>query len=480
MYKSRILLSILSLFHFYEYGISYEFNTSNAQIILSATELYDFREVYTGMASDVQFYEISAQGLTNDLAITTLAPFRISLHCYDNFDNSITLQPISGTVSPTRIYVRFFPEHTGKINNLISHNSSNTTIQTVKVSGSGIENPIPSDYYSTATDSGSQLKTQLHKILNNHQTQTYASLLAHFKSTDVTFSGHVWDMYSDIPCEPPPYIYTFDDDQDQGFGGSREGEFYNREHSMPRSWFGGAIDPMNTDLYHIFPVDKRVNAIRDNYPFGEVSNPSITTQNGGKLGTNTRFGYSGITFEPIDAYKGDLARTFFYMITRYEDQIENWTFSQEGMAMLDNARYPGYESWALKMLLEWHELDPVSQKEINRNNAVYQIQGNRNPFVDHPEFVQKIWADTITNISNINAQTTFSLFPNPASDHLIIKGPDANVSVTFMSIQGKFIRFNYQTTTGNKVELPELPAGPYIIRITSGFETHHQMIIIKR
>jgi endonuclease I len=476
---ARIILPVLLLLHTCSYARSINTYQSDPQISLSVTELFDFRDVYAGMYSDVQFYEVSAQGLTSDLVIDARAPFRVSLQCYDAFDQSITLQPISGTIATTRIFVRFFPEHPGKTETTISHSSDGIPDQTVTVSATGVESLIPHNYYHTATGGGSRLKSQLHEIITNHQTQTYGSLWHHFKSTDAGFSGHVWDIYSDTPCEPPPYMYTFNDDQDQGIGGGNEGEYYNREHTMPRSWFGGSIDPMNTDLYHIYPVDKRVNALRDNYPFGEVRNPSNTTNNGSKLGNNNRPGYSGKAFEPIDAYKGDLARAFLYMVTRYHDQIESWTYSQEGMAMLDNNTYPGYERWALGMLLDWHELDPVSQKEINRNNAIYLIQGNRNPFVDHPEFVQRIWADTATTIPYSNLHTHFNLFPNPATDHLTIHGPDQHIFVTLITMYGNAIYYNTTAKTGTQIRLPALTPGPYIVRIESDSSVNHHMLIIK-
>jgi hypothetical protein len=139
--------------------------------------------------------------------------------------------------------------------------------------------------------------------------------------------------------------------------------------------------------------------MRSNYAYGEVSNPSYTTSNGSKLGPNTFGSYSGTVFEPADEYKGDLARTYFYMVTCYEDRVASWeTNNSNGDAMLDGTSYPCFEPWALQLLLKWHYEDPVSQKEIDRNNAIYQIQGNRNPFIDHPEYVCMIW-DTCTTVS---------------------------------------------------------------------------------
>jgi len=248
---------------------------------------------------------------------------------------------------------------------------------------------IPLGYYSTATGSGATLKTQLYNIINAHTERSYTQLWTDFQTTDVKINGKVWDMYSDIPNSTPPYEYTFISDQCGNYSG--ENSCYNREHSFPKSWFNDAT-PMYSDLFHLYPTDGYVNGQRGNLPFGEVNNADWTSQNGSKKGSNTYTGYSGVVFEPIDEYKGDFARTYFYMATRYENVIAGWyTNSTEADAVLQNNAFPVYETWFLNMLGEWHVADPVSQKEIDRNDAVYGIQNNRNPYIDHPEYVYNVW-----------------------------------------------------------------------------------------
>jgi endonuclease I len=240
---------------------------------------------------------------------------------------------------------------------------------------------IPAGYYDSAEGlSGQQLRAALQEIIDDHQIQTYASLWTYFQTTDAKPGGKVWDMYSDIPGGTPAYVYTFVVDQCGNY--SSEGDCYNREHSFPSSWFFDDA-PMYTDLFHIYPTDGYVNGIRSSYPYGEVTDPILTSTNGSKLGYCSFTGYSGIVFEPIDDYKGDFARTYFYMMTRYMDDIESWS-----SAMLSgNDLAP----WAKEMLVQWDAADPVSQKETDRNNAIYQIQNNRNPFIDRPEFTGSIW-----------------------------------------------------------------------------------------
>jgi hypothetical protein len=150
---------------------------------------------------------------------------------------------------------------------------------------------------------------------------------------------------------------------------------------------------MNVDLFHIYPVDQYVNNMRSNYPYGDVDNPTWTSLNGSKKGPCVTPGYSGTVFEPRDEYKGDFARTYFYMATRYENVIATWPgYDPIGATILAGNSYPAFKAWYVTMLIAWNNADPVSQKEIDRNNAIYAIQHNRNPYIDHPEYVAAVWA----------------------------------------------------------------------------------------
>ena len=152
---------------------------------------------------------------------------------------------------------------------------------------------------------------------------------------------------------------------------------------------------MYTDLHHMYPTDKVVNNKRSNYPFGETNGESYKSANDfSKLGKCTVEGYTGTVFEPNDEYKGDFARTYFYMVTCYEEKLSDWyTNCPDSKPTLDGNTYPGLSEWQLKMLMKWAKNDPVSEKEINRNNAVYDIQKNRNPFIDYPGLEEYIWGD---------------------------------------------------------------------------------------
>ncbi len=172
---------------------------------------------------------------------------------------------------------------------------------------------IPADYYDGAKGAkGSNLKTALFKIVSGHKALSYDDLWNAYKTTDVRSDGKIWDMYSSKTN------YSVND---HGGGYRKEGDMFNREHSFPKSWFNDA-KPMYTDLFHLYPTDGYVNGRRSNYPYGENNGEIYSSADGfSKLGKCTTEGYSGTVFEPNDEYKGDLARTYFYMATAYEDRI---------------------------------------------------------------------------------------------------------------------------------------------------------------
>ena len=252
---------------------------------------------------------------------------------------------------------------------------------------------IPPGYYDDAQGlDGEPLRLALHNIIDDHIPQSYSSLYGHFQSTDAKSDGTVWDMYSDVPGGTPPYIYNFTS-ADQCGNYSGEGDCFNREHSWPKSWFNEGM-PMNTDLFHIYATDGYVNGMRSNHPYGEVESTTWTSQNGSQRGNMNSYNHNGTVFEPIDEYKGDFARTYFYMSTRYYTEDSGWDDN-------DMVNGSNLKDWAVAMLMDWHLQDSVSQKEIDRNDAVYAIQENRNPFIDHPEWVGCVWGECDSGTENL-------------------------------------------------------------------------------
>ncbi|MCX6269266.1 MAG: endonuclease [Bacteroidetes bacterium] len=292
---------------------------------------------------------------------------------------------------------------------------------------------IPPGYYNLATgQNGEALQIALYNIIKDHVVVNYTpGVWDAFYSTDPKPNGKVWDMYSDVPGGTPPYEYTFGMNQCGTGGGGVEGDCYSREHSFPKSWFDDT-SPMNTDLFHIFPTDQYVNNMHSNYPFAVVETVTKVSQNGCKKGICGTIGYSGIVFEPIDEYKGDFARAYFYMATRYENVISTWySFDIYADAVLNGTSYPAFETWYLNMLITWHNQDPVSAKELARNDSVYEIQHNRNPFIDHPEYVDSVWMPSGPMPEPANHVTNFTATTGiPAYSALQLSWTDATGSVT--------------------------------------------------
>lgn len=272
----------------------------------------------------------------------------------------------------------------------------------------------PANYYDgTAGLTGAALKTKLSQIISNgHIDKGYGGLYTGYETTDrdnfFEKDGTVLDMYSENPNGPDPYNYT--PGQKQCGSYSNESDCYNREHIVPQSLFSENY-PMRSDINFIRPTDGKVNGMRSNYPFGMVSKPTFTSKNGSKVGNNTTTGYSGTVFEPIDTFKGDIARMVFYFVTRYESRMADFGTG----SMLANNTYPSLQDWELQVLLTWAAQDAVSPEEIARNNASYVFQGNRNPYIDHPEWVQAVWGTTSSDTQVPTAPANLAVNSTTAS-----------------------------------------------------------------
>lgn len=280
---------------------------------------------------------------------------------------------------------------------------------------------IPAGYYDTATGTGYALKTQLFNIISTGTIDPgYAGLYVTYQNSDIDLyyenDGSLLDMYTENPSGPECF-FTYGTNQDDGTGGTAECQKYNREHIIPQSVFSSAT-PMQSDAHFVVPSDKYVNAQRDNFPFGVVNTATNTYSNGSKRGANLNSGYSagytGTVFEPINEFKGDIARMFFYFATRYESQVGGWSY-----VMFNGTTDKVFTDTFLNILVKWHLQDPVSQREIDRNNAIYARQNTRNPFIDNPDYVCQIWS-TQVECAALSSQdfvlNNVSIFPNPSKN----------------------------------------------------------------
>lgn len=338
---------------------------------------------------------------------------------------------------------------------------------------------IPPGYYNTATGTGYTLKTQLFNIINDHTDRTYQGLYTTYLTSDVDSyyenNGTMLDMYTENPtgaeCE---FVYG-GGLQDDGTLGNNECERYNREHLVPQSVFGGSAGtPMYSDAHFVVPSDKYVNAQRGDLPFSKVNVANNTYSNGGKRGSNLNSGYSagytGTVFEPINEFKGDIARMLLYFATRYEDLVAGWTYT-----MFNGTSNQVFTSQSINVLLTWHNNDPVSQREIDRNNAVYVRQDNRNPYIDHPEYAMQIWGSLLENeiFENLNS---VSIYPNPSNGVINIESPTALDAIEIITINGQVLQqIKRPTLENNTYTLDNIPKGFYFIKLS----THNNSVTKK-
>ena len=242
------------------------------------------------------------------------------------------------------------------------------------------------EYYTSidGVKGGATLKNALYNLVKNHKKITYNSgTWDAFYSTDRDpVTNRVYDMYSSE-------VRYFGNKGDKISG-------MNIEHSVAKSWWGGANNNAYCDLHHLNPSDQTANSRKSNYPLAELE--SVTWDNGVTfVGKATINGSSINAYEPCDEYKGDFARTFMYMFTCYQDLTYEYTWMN-----YENSAYPTLKPWAVELLLRWSKQDPVSEKEVARNNAVYAVQGNRNPYIDYPQLAEYVWGDSVNYIFNLD------------------------------------------------------------------------------
>lgn len=346
----------------------------------------------------------------------------------------------------------------------------------------------PSNYYSTATGTGYVLKTQLYNIIKDHTDQGYSGLYTTYITSDKDFyyenNGTVLDMYTENPTGADVFEYTYGGSfpngtpyQDNGTGGTAEGQHYNREHLIPQSVFGSAL-PMYSDAHFVVPADKYVNAQRGDFPFGVVNTANNIYTNGSKRGANLNLGYSagysGTVFEPINEFKGDIARMLLYFATRYENLVGSWSFP-----MFNGTSNQVFTSNAINILLTWSNNDPVSEREIARNNAIYARQNNRNPYIDHPEYAMNIWGSLLQN-SIFEINNSISVYPNPSNDNKInIETEVAIDDIQLININGQIMmEIKKPIFTSNSYTLNNLPQGFYFLRLTSVNQIVTKKVII--
>ncbi len=324
---------------------------------------------------------------------------------------------------------------------------------------------IPEDYYNSAQNlSGESLKAALHEIIKNHTEFPYTSA-----GTDV------WDILKETDRDPVNQLSVLLLYSGRSVNAAQEynnGNGWTREQvwAISHGDFGTGKGA-GTDVHHIRPVDLSVNSARNNKDFDWGGNRYID-------GDGETDCYSDAdSWEPRDAVKGDVARMLFYMAVRYEGENNEPDLELVDDVNSDALNEPGkgYHG-RLSSLLEWHKIDPVDSFEIRRNEVIYSYQNNRNPFIDHPVFVDKIW--TITGIDEIEARP-FRIFPNPASSCIYIEWfSNKPAQGMLFSADGNII-MDFTVSGTTRLLIPIKASGIYFVKIKAQNSIYMEKVIIR-
>mgnify|MGYP000845342851 CR=1 FL=1 len=325
--------------------------------------------------------------------------------------------------------------------------------------------PDPAYYESAIGKSDKALKTALYNIIKVGNRLSYGSgsnsTWAGFEKSDLHPNGYVWDMYSNNKVYFP--------------GNGQAAAGMNIEHSVAKSWWGGGKNDAYKDLYHLNPSNIQANSARGSYPMG-INNGGTFNNGVIKVGKNT-FGteYSGLCFEPLDEYKGDFARAYLYMFTCYENL--SWTGTSAPTMIKSGETWPMLKPWAKELLVSWSRQDPVSEKEINRANAIYEFQRNRNPYIDYPELVEHLWGDKVgqpfstgdveypyLSMPTAGYQVNFGTvaYQHTTTAEISIKGHNLNGDLT-LSISGE--NMEQFSLPANKISKEDAENG-FILQVT--------------
>ncbi|MCF8241686.1 MAG: endonuclease [Melioribacteraceae bacterium] len=309
--------------------------------------LINFGEVLTGTSS------------SETIVITNSSDTGIQILGIYNEEIEFKTNLVEQTIPPgseVNFEISFKPRHNIDYTDFLFIAMSDTNaVITIEMHGTGI---YQENYYSLTQNLwGEELKSTLTGIIDNHYSLGYTAARDNMYASIDNHGGSV-------EC-----VYTGRTAEFNTRAGANENSF-NCEHTIPQSFFD-SNEPMRSDIFHLYPTDVNANSRRSNYDFGIVTS-GITWQEGGsKLGKNAQ---NLTVFEPRDVHKGDVARSHFYFMIRYDGSYDGYQNSQ----VLE------------EVFRQWHLSDTVDVGEKNRNQAIYNLQNNRNPFIDHPELVERI------------------------------------------------------------------------------------------
>lgn len=252
----------------------------------------------------------------------------------------------------------------------------------------------------------------------------------------------------------------------------------NCEHTVCQGFFDSK-EPMVSDIHHLYPSYNDANSLRNNYPLRELDDNTVTTKwirfKNGKyevlttkptsdLDSYSEYTTKGNSFEPREEHKGDCARAVFYFFTMYPDQMS--ILSKIG---------------DINTFYQWHLSDPVDAWEKGRNGRVKEIQGNSNPYIEHPELVAKAWGFDVGATDIISTKSLkIDVYPNPTGDNLyFLKNINSNSAITICNLYGQVVKNIIVTTQTNSISVSNLNSGIYIIKIKEGNNIYTSKFIKK-
>lgn len=322
----------------------------------------------------------------------------------------------------------------------------------------------PLTYYQDAyNEDGGDLREALSDIIYVHTRLPYSSSttdtwdVLKVSDRDTANSSNVILIYAGVSV-----------DGAQEYNG---GNGWTREHVWPKSLggFSTSAGP-GTDVHNLKPADNSLNSLRSNLEYDDLGTGGSAVNYNGSA-TGNRYNSSAGVFEPRDAIKGDVARIILYMDLRYEG-----AGTEPDLVVREALNTGGTTFAVMSELIAWHWADPVDSFEMNRNNVIHQMQGNRNPFIDHPELVDYLYGDS-TNVawnpfmgSAELASTTVQLYPNPVQDVLVIKA-DHSSPYSIFDLSGRTISSGMLHPGEQKISLGCYEAGTYVFRAKNFVQT---------
>ena len=316
--------------------------------------------------------------------------------------------------------------------------------------------PLP--YYQDAyNESGEDLREALYDIIKVHTRLTYSSSntdtwdVLKVSDKDTTNTSNVCLIYAGVSVDGPQEY--------------NNGQGWNREHVWPRSLGNfGTSQGVGTDVHNLKPADGGLNSLRSNHEYDDLGSTGNAVNYNGSATGNTYNGSAGL-FEPRDKVKGDLARIILYMDLRYEG-----AGTEPDLVVREALNSGGTTHAVLSTLLDWHFTDPVDSFELNRNDVIHTMQGNRNPFIDHPELVHYIYGDSTSVVWNpfMTTETTLEtpeilLSPIPADTFLKITARKPT-SFIIINTTGEVVLKGDLTEGENQISVASIPAGSYILQ----------------